>query len=512
MNITVYERYNSFKRLGVIGSTAGYMLSHKHSSTGDFFLWVEDEAENRDLIEIDRVLVFKEADKTQNFDNMLRNTGVKLQVGNGNTAHPYTICERAPTVLHSKSVSLGARLASDMNIGAGTIVITLGFASEGKSYTRSIELTNEIREEYLVIDMPKRDLIFNGLTIVGTNVSQPIEIDHLRLSQHKTGIKWEPAREDSSLYIYSGETAVIVKSILSRDDEGFKGIEVHGYMLSHILSERIIWKMYSNYDTAPEIIKDLVTRNVINTWVSKRNLLGVSFILPPTTTNAKQQYQQTGGYIIDAIYEVVKDGSYGINAIYDWYQKRIWLYLYKQNDRSRQQSILPRVVLTRENNMLFSPTYKEDATAYKTTALVAGAGEAEERVYTTVNDSASGWERKEVYFDARDLQPRDMNNEDIPADKYEAILQQRGIERLEDYPYTQVFDTQINTQGALQFNVDFFLGDSVTVVDTHTGITGHLPIERVEVSEDSEGPVISLVIGKERVTFERLVRTSLSRG
>lgn len=115
---------------------------------------------------------------------------------------------------------------------------------------------------------------------------------------------------------------------------------------------------------------------------------------------------------------------------------------------------------------------------YYNVAIVQGAGEGESRVTITTGEiDLAGADRRELYVDARDIQPDEEAGETTTSASYLAKLMSRGANKLlEQIPI-----------GAIEFTVDdeaLQLGDVVTAVLPKLGYTAMARV--VEISLQSQ--------------------------
>jgi microcystin-dependent protein len=95
-------------------------------------------------------------------------------------------------------------------------------------------------------------------------------------------------------------------------------------------------------------------------------------------------------------------------------------------------------------------TYTLDATKTQSTPIVGGAGEGTEREIYITGDDAAGWDRREVFIDARDVNPGDLDT-----------LTQRALQAL--IGDDQQVKADVASSANLVYGADYFLGDIVTV-------------------------------------------------
>lgn len=160
-------------------------------------------------------------------------------------------------------------------------------------------------------------------------------------------------------------------------------------------------------------------------------------------------------------------------------------------DRSQVQMTNPPIILSEEFGTAkisrFTDTFPEG-----TVAVVAGQGEAAERVQVFVGDETlTGLARRELFVDARDVETIEQ-------------LQQRGYEALTDAENTSV-EVEYLQSGSFAYVRDFLIGDIVTV---DAGIYGayDLPIAVVKQSWSVNGHEISITLGAEITDVVRLIR------
>lgn len=106
---------------------------------------------------------------------------------------------------------------------------------------------------------------------------------------------------------------------------------------------------------------------------------------------------------------------------------------------------------------------------------MAGQGEGDDRVVVVV-DLTDGEEARELYVDAKDIQ----QEEGVTAEEYEALLRQRGMEKLAECPKVENFEGDGENVGNFEYLKDWDLGDIVTVQYAQLGITMHERVTEVE--------------------------------
>lgn len=118
-------------------------------------------------------------------------------------------------------------------------------------------------------------------------------------------------------------------------------------------------------------------------------------------------------------------------------------------------------------------------------------------------------ERKEKKsgIDARDLQQKDEDGNEIPLETYKQQLDQRGREKLAEYRMVETINSGVDYQANLVYKKDFDLGDYCTYINTEVNIATDKRI--TEVMETYEGAATELAVtfGTDEVsTVQQLIK------
>lgn len=302
--------------------------------------------------------------------------------------------------------------------------------------------------------------------------------------------------KDGNVIWCGGENAAVIKIVKETvNEEGEKEFNVKGWTLEFFLVDKIIEGLYnksgSNY--ASTIMYDMVDKMVINPSNKNRKI--------PYLKNAEDNklgkkingYQKTGGSLYDALYNMAFESDIGFSVIFDPYNKKLVFEVREGIDRTQEQQENEPVVFSTDLEDVLSSTYYLNVEDVKNVAMVQGEEKDGKRVTIYVGDtSLKGLERKELYVDARDLQSEiydeDGTSHTLTASQYNAILVQRGNEKLAEHQKTETFEAQIRQFGDVQyeFGIDYQKGDKVTVVDRQLGLSVSARITSVEEDFDDE--------------------------
>ena len=280
------------------------------------------------------------------------------------------------------------------------------------------------------------------------------------------------------------EKVMVIKNIqLITDIENGDFLCVTGRELKFLLHQRIVWNQTTLTGKVEDAIRRLVNENAIVPTDSNRiipNLaLGVSAGLTDTI-----EKQVTGAYLDKAISEICTTYNYGWDIFI--VNKTMVFIVYTGTDRSYEQTERPYVVFSDEFENLYNTDYQLFTEEYANTTLIGGEGEGLERVYTAVNNSNSGLNRYETFTDARDISSNKGSENEIDAATYLKLLVERGRENLAGLSYTEGFSGEVLSDLAFKYGEDFFIGDTVTVINKY-GIKKNVRVLSAIESEDESG-------------------------
>lgn len=257
-------------------------------------------------------------------------------------------------------------------------------------------------------------------------------------------------------------------------------IIVTGKSLKSILNRRIIWSQTVLNGEVETEIRKLVTQNAISPSISARALprlvLGdeIGF---DVAINA----QYTGDNLGDTISAICQTHRIGYDVKLDLDNKQFVFVLYQGVDRTSSQTVVPRVVFSNDFDNLLTTDYVFDSSKYKNVALVAGEGEGTARKRMAVGN-ATGFERYELYVDARDIS---SNDGAIQPAEYNDLLTARGSEKLAESAINENITGEVETTTTYKLGVDFFLGDQVEVVNAYGMVMAPRITEIIECSDEN---------------------------
>ena len=187
-------------------------------------------------------------------------------------------------------------------------------------------------------------------------------------------------------------------------------------------------------------------------------------------------FQVTWKELLTCETKLAQSANLGFRFRPDFNAHKIYFEIYQGLDRTRSQHVNSFVEFSEKFDNLNSATYNVNDQLMKTVAYVAGEGEGSSRVVVTVGDTEStGYARRELYVDAKDL-----SSDDLTQAQYLDALRQRGYEKLNENLLSETLECVIMPLGNFNYKVDYDLGDVVTAKKNNWGIGQDLRITEIE--------------------------------
>lgn len=280
------------------------------------------------------------------------------------------------------------------------------------------------------------------------------------------------------------KNVMIIKNFhLSTDAEAGDFLTYTGRELKFLLHQRIIWKQTNLNSKVEYALRRLVNENAIAPTDSKR-------IIPALTLGAEAglaasiRKQVTGAYLDECIEEICT--TYGYGWTVDIHNSSMVFRVYQGADRSYNQNSIPYVVFSDSFDNILNSEYELNSEEYANTALIGGEGEGTARIYTTIGAENEGLDRYESFTDAKDISQNKDTEDEITLEEYLELLQERGVEALAERVITEGFGGEVLSDLTFKYGRDFFLGDTVTVMNSY-GISKNVMVLSAIESVDENG-------------------------
>lgn len=260
------------------------------------------------------------------------------------------------------------------------------------------------------------------------------------------------------------------------NEEEDKNIIVKGFGLLYFLAQRItippVSKAYDVYNTEIEnIMYSLVSSNAVNPVDQKRN---IPFLENSTSKNKgeKLNFQTRYKNLEEELYKLSNHSGLGFGIKLDYKNKRFIFEVLEGRNLSYDQINHSPVIFSKKYDNVIRRNYIESDIGYKNTGYVAGQGEGAERELVIVNDLNSGFDRREIFIDARDIEEGENSS-----------LEDRGKVKLSENEQIKTFECEVNSSA---YRKNWDLGDIVTITDAELGIMVNYRISEVkETYEDN---------------------------
>ena len=362
------------------------------------------------------------------------------------------------------------------------------------------------------------DTQFNRLGII--DVYTEISFDHKYDNHSVVYLTVDARKENADLLLKDDEIRILTKSSdLTRgylietaeyEDDTQLRITVIAYSLSIMIAWRIIEGQQKFKGNIEDVLKGFVSSNAISPTDLKRiipNLvLGVNDGISITTDEAYSNKQ-----LDEALWEICNKYEMSFEVLMNHTSKKYVFSTFIGEDRSAEQLTIPSVIFAKAFDNVTLQSYVDDKSGYRSTAYVAGEGEGTARTVIKVNDGHTGFNRRELFVDARDLQSEyEVNNVEktLTPTEYQALLNERGLNKLAEYQRIRTFESDIDLYSQFIFNEHYFLGDRVTTRNDELGIVTHSRVVRAQETYNRDGYHLKLEFGTSIPTLiDKLKRT-----
>lgn len=283
--------------------------------------------------------------------------------------------------------------------------------------------------------------------------------------------------------------------------KGERKYYVKGRTLECLLERRIIWGTYTNTANLSTIMYDLVDKTCINPEDEKRKIPWLE-CAEDELLGDEISYQKTGMIVYNALDNLISnDLNFGFNIKFDARNKKLIFKVTKSVNRSiDNEEGNDAVEISTEFDDILESDYYSNIQELRNIAYVQGEipkdsegkETSEPRREVTVGDvdEITGFDRRELYIDASDLQTQVWENgqsKTIPLEEYMESLKTRGKDKLFFYEKIEEFNAKIRTFGNTQydFGVDYNLGDVITIIDEELNVRVNVQVMEVSHLYDS---------------------------
>lgn len=316
--------------------------------------------------------------------------------------------------------------------------------------------------------------------------------------------------------LWTGEdVAAIVEYIQNDvDDDGLQTMKVKGHTLEKLLEDRVI---NGTYSVTNGTVSGAITALVYQLFVEppddqKRKLPWLEVEVEDTVVPDALSMQQTGKSVYEYIMDLTETYEFGFRVKFDPINKKLTFKVLKGVDRSIDQDENDPVILSTDMEDIIDSTYTLNVSEWKNVAYVYGEDSGSARKTTISGDNdLSGFDRKELYVDARNVQSEIRNDDGttttISDTDYYKQLNEAGNEKLSENAREETFEASVRVFGNTQFEygTDYFVGDKITVADERLGVQTSTWIVLAEETKDEEYS-LDLTVGFKSPSIYKVVR------
>lgn len=335
---------------------------------------------------------------------------------------------------------------------------------------------------------------------------------------------WAPITEENSEYFKKGnvlwcggDNAAVVEIVKSAiDDKGTKTFNVKGRTLEMFLTTRIVWGTYNASNKyASTVMYEIVKQNCINPTNASRKIPYLE-CAEDKQIGGKMSIQKTGGEVYDILTTIASSKDVGFNVLFRPKEKKLIFEVVDGVDRTIEQSEVDPVEFSTDLEDILSSSYYTNNQDEKNVAFIQGEGDGALRTsQISGNNELEGFNRRELYVDARDLQSETVNEDGtttlLTQNEYMAALKNRGDDKLSECEVTETFEAQIRVFGDIQyeFGKDYQKGDKVTIRDEQLNVVVSARITEVEEEFDEEYALV-LTFGYSYPTIMQKAKRQIS--
>ena len=247
-------------------------------------------------------------------------------------------------------------------------------------------------------------------------------------------------------YIYSkdlDELGMSQKKNWTAGNTG-KRISIEGFFYEKILDDDIIYPTFYGHGKINTVITEM-----LDTYAG----IEMEYDLDPNL-DVTVDFQSTGDSLGTKLYELLQMYEYSYSIKYNFEQNKFVFKTVKGLDVTQDNTDGNNFVTfaTTWSN-ISNPNVLVDASDYRNYAVIAGEGEAEERIYV-ISDHSNGQKKKMIFVDSRNSR---YDPDEQTLEQYKASLVQEGDEELLNHQILQNIDFDPVVSG-YEYRTDYDLG------------------------------------------------------
>lgn len=253
-------------------------------------------------------------------------------------------------------------------------------------------------------------------------------------------------------YIYTSERPELgMIQCVEYSDDNYMAV-ISGFFYEKKFADKIVYPVFNGYGNPATLARIMITSY-------KSDIPKVS-LGTYTDDGEKIQKQETGGELETVVQTLLQTEEKAMRCRYDYLADVVYVDIWKGLDRTQSQAANNFVTFSKGFRNIRNVKTKDDDSNFKNYAVVGGSGEGADRIYSSVDLSGGGY-KKMLFVDCRNEQ-YDSGKQTL--DEYKAALQQKGIEKLQDYVdiHNVEFDALANS--GFKYLEDYDIGDKCDII------------------------------------------------
>jgi len=269
--------------------------------------------------------------------------------------------------------------------------------------------------------------------------------------------------------INKSDTVMVIEGIDGQEKiRSENKLIVKGRSIESILDRRIVWGFVTLSGNVQDVIKQLLTDNVISPSRTERAIPNFIFQTNDDANIANcnlSSIQFDGDNIYDTVCALCQSFNLGFRI--RLLGNIFVFYLYSGTDRSCNQTDNPYVIFSEDYDNIIESRYSADKTPYKNVALVngealeqpSGGGDDHNKFRVIAGDEmVSGLNRFETCIDSGLSSTDAQTGEQLSTEEYTQQVIQKGNEELAKLQINQILDGKI-VEDYFVYGRDYWMGD-----------------------------------------------------
>ncbi|MED4978762.1 siphovirus ReqiPepy6 Gp37-like family protein [Geobacillus stearothermophilus] len=338
----------------------------------------------------------------------------------------------------------------------------------------------------------------------------------LRINRHKRHTEFLQRGNLIMLGASRNKVGIIRHREIELDENGkasenwlVKGIALKGVMAQRIVVPSVGDSHDRANGSAETVMKHYVDRHVVNPVDVKRKI-DMIVIASDQQRGSQISWESRFKNLAEELIEISKASGLGWDVILDLQQKK-WIFdVFEGRDLTVNQSVNPPVIFSPQFESLKQLSFVESDFNYRNYGYIAGQGEGEDRRVVEVG-ATEGLSRIETFIDARDISEQDEDQQALPEEQVIAKLRERGQQKLSEFAQEFFLEGQILTNSPFKYEIDYDLGDIVTIQNREWGVTRDARITEIKEIYEPNGFQIEATFGESRPTLVKKLKQELAQ-